>query len=510
MNTTSKILLMPNDIYNRKLIKLVHPDNWINPVPAKCYNMVVIGAGTAGLVTAAAAASLGAKVALVEKNLMGGDCLNVGCIPSKTLARAARVCSDIRTAANYGVRGNMKLENFEVDFEYVMERVRNIRSQIATHDSVERFSELGVDIFFGNATFLDKETVTIGSTILRFKKAVIATGSHPRRPTIPGMDEKHYLTNETVFNLTKLPARLMVIGGGPLGCELAQAFQRFGSKVTIVQKTPLFLPGEERDAAQILSDSFAKDEIQIRLNSVVTGFKTLDEEKNIQINNQNETQNIHVDAIITGIGRVPNIQGLNLEAADVKYEEKGIIVNDFLQTSNPNIYAAGDVCSEYQYTHVADATARIVVQNALFLGRKKFSDLIIPWCTYTDPEIAHIGIYVRDARAVGIPIKSYTIPMHQVDRALADGEEQGFVKIHVREGTDKILGATIVARHAGEMINEVSLAMVAGLGLRDIEKVIHSYPTQAEGIKKAADAYNRTKLTPFLGRLSHYWLNLTR
>ncbi|MBC7537348.1 MAG: mercuric reductase [Bacteriovorax sp.] len=510
MNSNSKILMMPNDYYNRKLLKLVHPDNWINPVPAKCYNIVVIGAGTAGLVTAAAAASLGAKVALVEKKLMGGDCLNVGCIPSKTLARAARVCSDIRTAANYGVRGNMKLENFEVDFEYVMERVRNIRSQIATHDSVERFSELGIDIFFGNATFLDKETVTIGTSVLRFKKAVIATGSHPRRPTIPGMDEKHYLTNETVFNLTKLPARLMVIGGGPLGCELAQAFQRFGSKVTIVQKTPLFLPREERDAAQLLSDSFAKDEIQIRLNSVVTGLKTFGEEKIIQINNQNEINNIHVDAIITGIGRVPNTQGLNLEAADVKYEEKGIIVNDFLQTSNPNIYAAGDVCSEYRYTHVADASARIVVQNALFLGRKKFSDLIIPWCTYTDPEIAHIGIYVRDARAVGIPIKSYTVPMHQVDRALADGEEQGFVKIHVREGTDKILGATIVARHAGEMINEVSLAMVAGLGLRDIEKVIHSYPTQAEGIKKAADAYNRTKLTPFLGRLSRYWLNLTR
>jgi pyruvate/2-oxoglutarate dehydrogenase complex dihydrolipoamide dehydrogenase (E3) component len=510
MNIFSKILPMPDDIYNRKLLSLVHPENWINPVPAKCYNLVVIGAGTAGLITAYAAASLGAKVALVEKNLMGGDCLNVGCIPSKTLARAARICSDIRHAVNYGVRGNMNLENFEVDFEFVMERIRSVRSQIAHHDSAERFSELGVDIFFGKATFLDKITVGVGAARLHFKKAVIATGSRPRCPQISGMDEKHYLNNETVFNLTQLPKRLMVIGGGPLGCELGQAFQRFGSQVTIVQNTPLFLHGEERDAAQLLSDSFAKDEIQIRLNSTVTGFRTNGEEKIVQINNQDHIEEVHVDAILTGIGRLPNIEGLSLESASINYNEKGITVNDFLQTSNPNIYAAGDVCTEYKYTHVADATARIVVQNALFLGRKKISDLIIPWCTYTDPEIAHIGVYVRDARAIDIPIKSYTIPMHQVDRAVADGEDQGFVKIHVREGTDKILGATIVARHAGEMINEVSLAMVAGLGLRDIEKVIHSYPTQVEGIKKAADAYNRSKLTPFIGKLSRYWLNLTR
>lgn len=506
----SKILAMPDDIHNRKLLSLVHPENWENPEPAKCYNIVVIGAGTAGLVTAAAAAKLGAKVALIEKNLMGGDCLNVGCIPSKTLARAARICSDIRQTVNYGVRGNMNLENFEVDFEYVMERVRNVRAQVAHNDSAERFSELGVDIFFGNASFLNKESILVGKNVLRFKKAVIATGSRPRCPEIPGMTDEHYLTNETVFNLTKLPRRLMVIGGGPLGCEFAQAFQRFGSKVTIVQKTPLFLPREERDAAQLLSESFAKDEIQIRLNSIVTGFRTNGDEKIIQIYNQNQTEEIHVDAILAGIGRVPNIEGLNLTAASIKYNERGISVNDFLQTSNPNVYSAGDVCSEYQYTHIADATARIVVQNALFLGRKKFSDLIIPWCTYTDPEIAHIGIYVRDARATGIPIKSYTIPMHQVDRAIADGEELGFVKIHVREGTDKILGATIVARHAGEMINEVSLAMVAGLGLSDIEKVIHSYPTQVDGVKKAADAYKKTKLTPIIRKLSRHWLDLTR
>ncbi|MGZ3788193.1 MAG: mercuric reductase [Bacteriovorax sp.] len=510
MNKISETLSMPDDLYNRKLFTQVRPEHWINPEPAKCYNIVVIGAGTAGLVTAAAAASLGAKVALIEKNLMGGDCLNVGCIPSKTLARAARICSDIRQSINYGVRGNLKLENFEVDFECVMERVRNVRAQISSNDSAERFLELGVDIFFGDASFLDKGSVLVGKSVLRFKKAVIATGSRPRCPEIPGMGKEHYLTNETIFNLTKLPPRLMVIGGGPLGCELAQAFQRFGSKVTIVQKTPLFLPREERDAAQLLSESFTKDEIQIRLNSVVTGFKTFGEEKIIQINNQNQTDEIRVDAILAGIGREPNIEGLNLEAANVNYSKKGVTVNDFLQTSNPNIYAAGDVCNEYQYTHVADATARIVVQNALFLGRKKFSDLIIPWCTFTDPEIAHIGIYVRDARAVGIPIKSYTIPMHQVDRAVADGEELGFVKIHVREGTDKILGATIVARHAGEMINEVSLAMVSGLGLSDIEKVIHSYPTQVAGIKKAADAYKKTRLTPLLGKLSRYWLKMTR
>lgn len=499
------------DEFNRNLINEVHPDDWANPTPAACYNLVVIGGGTAGLVTAIGAAGLGAKVALVERGFLGGDCLNVGCVPSKALTRAGRICADIRNAASYGVAGNLELENFTADFAKVMERIRKIRARIGRHDSAERLRDHGVDVFFGEATFRDKKSIKVNDLTLRFKKAVIATGSRPATPNIPGLKEAGFLTNETVFNLTQLPKRLIVIGGGPLGCEMAQAFQRLGSKVIIVEKKTLFLPNEERDAAQLLSDSFAKDGMQIRLNTEVTNVTVNGHEKWLELRSESHTEVVAVDEILTGVGRSPNVEGLDLEKANIRFNfEKGIEVNDFLQTTNPFVYAAGDVASKYMYTHTASATARIVIQNALFWGRKRFSNLVIPWCTYTDPEVAHVGVYVRDARAQGLPIKSYTIPMHQVDRAIIDGEETGFVKVHVREGTDHILGATIVARHAGEMINEVSLAMVMNLGLGDLVKVIHSYPTQAEAIRQTADAYLKTKLTPRLEKMARLWMKLNR
>jgi pyruvate/2-oxoglutarate dehydrogenase complex dihydrolipoamide dehydrogenase (E3) component len=503
--------LPPDDRFNRKWVNRVRPEDWKNPTPAKIYNLVVIGAGTAGIVAATRAAHFGAKVALIEKSFLGGICLNVGCIPSKALGRAARHCADIRHSAALGIRGNLKLEDFQVDFGGVMERMRRIRSQVAGNISTERFSDLGIDLFFGEAQFSDENTIRVGSSTLRFKKALIATGSRPRHPKIEGLNETNFMTHETVFNLTTLPKRLMVVGGGPLGCELAQAFQRFGSNVTIVQRTPLFLPFEERDAAQLLAESFARDKMEVRLNTTVDKIMNKDGHKTIHLRNQNRLEEIPFDDILTGIGRSPNIEGLNLEAAGVHCDlDHGIKVDDRLRTTNSNVFAAGDVCSEYQFTHTAIAAAKIVVHNALFLGKKKFSDLAIPWCTYTDPEIAHIGVYVRQARAKGLPIKSYTIPMHQVDRAVIDGEDRGFVKIHVREGTDKILGATIVARHAGEMINEISLAMVAGLRLREIEKVIHSYPTQAEAIHKAADACDRARLQPLKEKLIQTWLKFSR
>lgn len=299
----------------------------------------------------------------------------------------------------------------------------------------------------------------------------------------------------------------MVIGGGPLGCELAQAFCRFGAKTVIAQSWPLFLPKEERDAAQLLSDSFARDGIDVRLNTRAVNVRVEHGQKLVDLVSDDYQSTVAVDAILTGTGRVPNVDGLNLDAAGVAFDVvNGIRVDDFLKTSNPRIYAAGDVCLEHKFTHTADASARIVVQNALFLGRRRVSALTIPWCTYTDPAIAHVGLYVRQARAGDIPVKTFTIPMHDVDRAVADGEEAGFVKIHVKERTDRILGATIVARHAGEMINEITLAMVAGVGLRTLARVIHPYPTQAEAIKKAADAYNRTRLTPMIRSLLRRWL----
>ena len=504
----SRAALQPNDVRDATLLANVRPADWTNPQPAPSYNLVVLGAGTAGLVTAAGAAALGAKVALVEKNLMGGDCLNFGCVPSKALLRAARFHTDLHHAPRFAGSAPVHLEP---DFAAAMERMRRLRAHISRHDSAQRFRALGVDVFLGEGTFADRRTVEVAGATLRFKKAVIATGTRAARPAIEGLDAAGYLTNETVFNLTELPRRLLVIGGGPLGCELAQAFARMGSEVIIAARERYFLPGEERDAAEILADALRGDGIEVRLNTAVTHVTLRDGEKHVRLVNDNQEATVVVDEILVGVGRAPNVEGLNLEAAGVGYDyEHGVRVNDYLQTSNRRIYAAGDVALERKFTHMADATARIVIQNALFWGRKRLSALTIPWCTYTDPEIAHVGVYVQDAQAQGFPLKTFTVPMSDVDRAVLDGDEEGFVKIHVRDGTDTILGATIVARHAGEMINEISLAMVAGIGLKTVSRVIHSYPTQAEAIRKAADAYSRTRLTPFLKSISRRWLAWSR
>jgi pyruvate/2-oxoglutarate dehydrogenase complex dihydrolipoamide dehydrogenase (E3) component len=492
------------DAHERERLDNVHPAGWRNPQPTGRYSLVVVGAGTAGLVAAHAAAALGAKVALIERHLLGGDCLNVGCVPSKAIIRTSRLYAEMRHAEQYGAQAPADLR---VEFPAVMQRMRGIRARISRVDSVRRLSAAGVDVFFGQACFAGTDALTVDGTKLRFKKALIATGARPDTPSIPGLAEAGYLTNENVFDLTELPRRLLVIGGGPLGCELAQAFCRFGAQTIIVQSWPLFLPREERDAAQILSDAFARDGIEVRLNTRAVNVRVEGGQKLVDLVSDDFTSTVAVDAILAGTGRVPNVDGLNLEAAGVDYDkEEGIRVNDFLQTGNRRIYAAGDACLEHKYTHTADATARIVVRNALFHGRQRLSTLTLPWCTYTDPEIAHVGLYVRQARERDIPVKTFTIPMHDVDRAITDGEEAGFVKIHVKERTDRILGATIVARHAGEMINEITLAMVAGIGLSTLARVIHAYPTQAEAIKKAADAYNRTRLTPTIQWLLRRWL----
>ena len=469
------------------------------------YHLLVIGAGPAGLVAARAAAALGAKVALVERGLLGGDCLNYGCIPSKALIRSSRLYAEMRNAADFGV---VPPAEVRVDFAMAMDRMRRIRARIGRVDSAERLVAEGISLYLGSARFVAHDAVEVDGTRLRFKKALIATGARAMLPDIPGLAQAGYLTNETVFDLTALPPSLLVIGCGPLGCELAQAFARFGTRTVIAHDEPLFLPREERDAAQMVSDALARDGVEIHLNSQAVKVRTEGGRKIVELLNDGEVTTITVDQILTGIGRMPALQGLELEAAGVTYDaQAGIRVDDFLRTRNPRIYAAGDVCLEHRFTHSADASARIVVQNALFLGRKRLSALTVPWCTYTDPEIAHVGIYVKQARERNIPVKTFTVPMHDVDRAITDGEEEGFVKIHVREGSDTILGATIVARHAGEMINGISLAMVAGIGLRTLARVIHTYPTQAEAIKKAADAYTRTRLSPLVAWLLRKWVN---
>lgn len=498
MNDFQTVTVSPMDEYNQRLVSHVHPPDWVNPKPESWYDLVVIGAGTAGLVVAAGAAGLGIglKVALVERHLMGGDCLNVGCVPSKCLIRSSRTVADIRDAGSFGV----KTSNFQVDFAQVMQRMRRLRAGISHHDSATRFQNLGVDVFLGDGHFVNSQSVKVGNHTLRFKKAVIATGARAVRPTVEGIETAGYLTNETVFSLTECPRRLAVIGGGPIGCELAQAFHLLGARVTLIHRGSHLLNREDADAAEIVQNAFLREGIQLVLGTTPKRVELTKTGKKLYFDREGKEESIEVDEILAGAGRAPNVEGLNLEGVGVEFDRQGVKVNDYLQTTNPKIYAAGDICLNWQFTHAADAAARIAIKNTLFspfgLGKSKISNLVMPWVTYTDPEIAHVGMYEQEAREKGIEVSTIKIDFSSVDRAIADGEEEGFVKILHQKGSDKILGATIVARHAGEMISEVTTAIVGGLGLSTLSTVIHPYPTQAEGIKKAADAYRRTLLTP--------------
>jgi pyruvate/2-oxoglutarate dehydrogenase complex dihydrolipoamide dehydrogenase (E3) component len=498
--------VLPEDEFNRALVANVHPPDWVNPEPAKRYNLVVIGAGTAGLVTAAGAAGLGARVALVERELMGGDCLNVGCVPSKALLRAARAAADVRDAGAFGVEVP---PGTKVNFPAVMERMRRLRAAISPNDSAARFRGLGVDVFLGTGRFADRRTVEVEGKTLRFAKAVIATGARAARPPIPGLAEAGYFTNETVFTLTELPRRLAVLGAGPVGCELAQAFARFGSEVSLIGSHPRLLPREDRDAAALVEAAMRRDGVKLLLGGTVSSVECKGCDKALRL--EGGTPEVRADAILVGTGRQPNVEGLGLEAAGVAYDpRKGVTVNDRLRTTNRRIYAAGDVCSRFKFTHAADAMARIVIRNTLFLGRQKASALTIPWSTYTDPEVAHVGLYAQEARERGFEVRTFVQELAHVDRALLDGEAEGFVKVHVKAGTERIIGATVVARHAGEVISELTLAMTAGLGLGALARTIHPYPTQAEAIKKVGDAYYRTRLTPLVKWLFAKWLQWTR
>jgi len=499
--------LKPTDQYNQTLQSHVHPVNWVNPVPDGRYNLVVIGAGTAGLVTAAGAAGLGARVALVERGLMGGDCLNVGCVPSKALISAARQAASIRNAGHYGIQATSP----HVDFAEVMQRMRRLRASISPHDSAKRFSDLGIDVYFGQGTFTSNNTVVVADRSLQFKNAVIATGARASELPIPGLKNTGYLTNETLFSLTELPKRLIVIGGGPIGCEMAQCFARFGSHVTLIEQASHIMSREEEDAALIVQNAMRKDGVEIVLDAKVIRVESEGSDRVVVVSRAGSEEPIRGDQILVGIGRTPNLDGLGLEAVGVAaHPQYGVEVDDRLRTTNSNIYAAGDVCSKYKFTHSADFLARIVIQNTLFMGRAKASKLIIPWCTYTSPELAHVGIYPNEAEERGIELNTFIQPLSGVDRALLDGEVDGFVRVHCKKGSDKILGATIVAAHAGDMIGEIVLAMKHRIGLGKIASVIHPYPTQAEAVRKLGDQFNRTKLTPTVKSLLGTWLRWTR
>jgi len=476
----------PQDDHERKRVAELRPATWANPEPEGRYPLVIVGGGFAGLAAAELAAARGIKVALVERDFLGGTCVNTGCVPSKAIIRTSRLYAEMRDAERYGAQVPTGIQ---VDFAATMDRVRRIRAHLGRSSSVRHLAAAGIDVFFGDARFTGPDGLSVDGTTLRFDKALIATGARPSTPPIPGLAEAGYVTNENVFELTRLPRRLLVIGGGPIGCEQAQAFCRLGAHTTIVQIKPLFLEREERDAAQILSTALARDGVVVRLNTRVLGVRVVNGEKLVDLVSDDYHNTIAVDTIVAGTGRLANIEGLGLESAGVDYDrEHGIRVDDFLRTSNRRIHAAGDVCLEQKYGHTAITSAQMAVRNALFHGRERWSKLVIPWCTFTDPEIAHVGLYVREANRRGIPVKTFTVLMHEVDRAVTDSEEAGFVKIHVREGSDRILGATIVARHAGDMINEITLAMVANIGLGKLAGVVHTYDTQAEAIQKAAEA----------------------
>lgn len=490
--------LHPLDTHNRRLLENVHPPDWVNPEPRGRYNLVVVGAGTGGLVTAAGAAGLGARVALVEHHLMGGDCLNVGCVPSKALIRAARAAVAVREAGEFGVEVP---HGTRVDFPKVMERLRRLRADISPHDSARRFRGLGVDVFLGEGRFSGPDTLDVAGQRLRFARAVVATGARAAAPPIPGLAEAGYLTNETLFSLTELPRRLAVIGAGPIGCEMAQCFARFGSSVVLVETVCQVLPREDPDAAAFVAKALRRDGVEIRCGVTLRAARRdASGAKVLVLDRDGRTEELEADAILVAVGRAPNVEDLGLEAAGVVYGRHGVRVDDHLRTSNPRILAVGDVASAFKFTHAADALARIAIRNALFFGRAKASALTIPWCTYTSPELAHVGLSEKSAGERGIAIDTLPVPLEEVDRARLDGDE-GLLKVHVRRGTDKVIGATLVAPDAGNLITQLTLAIGAGLGLRTLAATIHPYPTQSEVVKRAADAYNRMRLTPRFRRL---------
>jgi len=470
------------------------------------YNVIVIGAGTAGLVTAAGTAGLGGRAALIERDLMGGDCLNFGCVPSKALISSARLIQQIRDAEKWG----LDRQQPQFVFEKVFERMRARRAKIAPNDSQERFESLGVDIFRGEARFVSPHEVEVTGQRLRARNFVIATGSRPLIPKIEGIDEVPYFTNETIFDeLQEKPESMIVLGGGPIGCELAQTFRRLDVQVTIVQRGDQLLPRDDRDVAEFLERRLINEGVRIIKNADVHSVATSDAGKiALQLVDRQSgriaERTFFADALLVATGRTANLRSLDLTSLGVEVTERGVRVNDHLQTSQRHIYAAGDVIGPFLFTHMADAQARVVVRNIVvpfqFL-RQKMDYSLVPWCTYVDPEVAHVGLGEKEAKQKNIDYDLFVVPLEDVDRAVVESEDAGFAKVLTAKGSDKILGATIVAPHAGDLLHEFVLAMKAGIGLGAIASTIHAYPTFAELARKAGDKYNKTRLTPRAKRI---------
>jgi pyruvate/2-oxoglutarate dehydrogenase complex dihydrolipoamide dehydrogenase (E3) component len=495
----------PVDDLDRLLLERVRPADWVQPTPRDRYDLVVIGAGTGGLVTAAIAAALGARVALVERGLMGGDCLNVGCVPSKALIRAA-------TAWEEGRRAHRRLgapaPSGAGDFATVMRRLRSLRAEISSHDSAARFRDLGVDVFLGEGRFSGGDRVEVDDRTLRFRRAVIATGARAAELPVPGLRELGYLTNESVFSLTELPRTLLVVGGGAIGCELAQAFVRLGSDVTLLEAADRILPGKDSDAAAVVRRALETDGVRVITGARLTNAESGKEQRaELGFRVEGREEKVGVEEVLVAVGRAPNVEDLDLHRAGVECAENGVMVDERLRTSNRRVFAIGDVASSLRFTHLADAHARIVVRNALFHGRAKATELVVPRVTYTSPEVAHVQAARHRLRRAGDPI---TVHFAEIDRARIDGDTEGFLRLHLAHGSDTILAATVVGKHAGEIISHLTTAITREIGLSRLGETIFPYPTHSEILRRAADQHRRGSLTPTIRRGMSLYFRATR
>jgi pyruvate/2-oxoglutarate dehydrogenase complex dihydrolipoamide dehydrogenase (E3) component len=453
-------------------------------------NVIAIGAGSAGLVTAYIAAAVKAKVSIIEKHRMGGDCLNTGCVPSKALLRSAKFLNHAARAESLGFRS----AKVEFDFADVMERVQRVIRQIEPHDSAERYTGLGVDVIEGEARITSPYSVEVNGRTLTTRNIVIATGGRPAVPPIPGIESTSYWTSDTIWGLRKLPPRLLVLGGGPIGCELSQAFARFGSQVSMVVRGNRLLKKEDPEFSEMLMQRFRDEGIALHLERTAKRFEVDDGEKALIVEHGGQETRIPFDELLVAVGRQANSAGFGLEELGVPVRKDGTIgVNEYLQTKFPNIYAVGDVAGPYQFTHTAAHQAWYAAVNSLFGSFRRFKAdySVIPWATFTDPEIARVGLNEQDAKDQGIEYEVTTFDIEELDRAIADEEAHGLVKVLTEPGKDKILGVTIAGEHAGDLIAEYVAAMRHGFGLNKILGTIHIYPTLAEANKYAAGNWKR-------------------